>query len=715
MAEFPNFGVNVTNDLATKRVVVRREAYTINQSTIPIYITNATGSFDGVFTGDGSGLTGVVASTSGGIEIASDSSSLGNATVVNFGSDFSTTLSDETASVSVISSSFAQTASFALNAGAGSGFPFSGSAVITGSLLVSGSFLSGSFYGDGANITGVISTSYAETASLAFSIPVYTGSVDEGTISYSGSFTGSHTGDGSQLSGVGILIVSSSAPTTGSYLIENGTLWYDDTTGKTYLYYISSSVESWVLQSDPTFETDVVVASLQDVTEVGASTNQAMRITNTTQADSLYTGALIVSGGIAVQKTARAELFSGSFEGGGFTGSFKGDGSLLTGVVAAASGGIEIRDSNSIEGNAISLNFGNSLSATVSAGTASISAVPLAGTVTSSTQVDFTQIQNTSGIISSSVQFNSFALPFTGSFTGSFTGELEGNGVNITGIESSSYALSSSHAETSNWGGLIGTPNGIVSSSTQITDYNIFATTGSNVFVGDQTITGSLLVSGSSTLRNIGPAEFTGSVDVSSTITLTSNANFLNGTAFGGSNVSLIGVSNDDKVRIGNQGYELQLMDSLDVKGSISASSFITASAFNGNGSQLTSLDYNNINNVPAGIVSSSSNLYVSWVTESVNYTLEITDSGNVVEMSGSAAQARTITIPENTTVDFEVGTQIRVVRGGSGSVQINSIGGVSITSANSYTYLTDIYSSAILIQKDIDNWYLFGDIASGV
>ncbi len=39
------------------------------------------------------------------------------------------------------SASFSTTASFALNAGAGSGFPFSGSAVITGSLLVSGSGL----------------------------------------------------------------------------------------------------------------------------------------------------------------------------------------------------------------------------------------------------------------------------------------------------------------------------------------------------------------------------------------------------------------------------------------------------------------------------------------------------------------------------------------------------------------------------------------------
>ena len=47
-----------------------------------------------------------------------------------------------TSASKAISSSFAEsalTASYALNAGAGSGFPFSGSAIITGSLLVSGS------------------------------------------------------------------------------------------------------------------------------------------------------------------------------------------------------------------------------------------------------------------------------------------------------------------------------------------------------------------------------------------------------------------------------------------------------------------------------------------------------------------------------------------------------------------------------------------------
>ena len=60
------------------------------------------------------------------------------------------------------------TASYALNAGAGAGFPFSGSAVITGSLEVSGSTISGSFIGDGSGLTG-ITVSSTNTVTSSFS------------------------------------------------------------------------------------------------------------------------------------------------------------------------------------------------------------------------------------------------------------------------------------------------------------------------------------------------------------------------------------------------------------------------------------------------------------------------------------------------------------------------------------------------------------------
>lgn len=61
----------------------------------------------------------------------------------------------QTGSLYNISSSFAVTASYALNAGAGAGFPYSGSAVITGSLLVTNG-ITGSLYG---------TSSFATTAS----------------------------------------------------------------------------------------------------------------------------------------------------------------------------------------------------------------------------------------------------------------------------------------------------------------------------------------------------------------------------------------------------------------------------------------------------------------------------------------------------------------------------------------------------------------------
>ena len=77
---------------------------------------------------------------------------------------------------SSISSSFASTASFALTASyslTGTGFPFSGSAVITGSLLVSGSGISGSFSG---SYTGSLfgTASYALFALSASNAPGFT-------------------------------------------------------------------------------------------------------------------------------------------------------------------------------------------------------------------------------------------------------------------------------------------------------------------------------------------------------------------------------------------------------------------------------------------------------------------------------------------------------------------------------------------------------------
>jgi len=78
-----------------------------------------------------------------------------------------------------VSSSHALTASFALNA-AGSGFPFSGSAVITGSLDVTQGVTASFFKGDGSQLTNITSTQ----ANTALRIDSYTFEGDGVTSNY---------------------------------------------------------------------------------------------------------------------------------------------------------------------------------------------------------------------------------------------------------------------------------------------------------------------------------------------------------------------------------------------------------------------------------------------------------------------------------------------------------------------------------------------------
>ncbi len=63
-------------------------------------------------------------------------------------------------SLSSLSSSYTLTASYALNGGGGSGnaFPYTGDAVITGSLNVTGSVTASFFVGDGSGLTGITGT-----------------------------------------------------------------------------------------------------------------------------------------------------------------------------------------------------------------------------------------------------------------------------------------------------------------------------------------------------------------------------------------------------------------------------------------------------------------------------------------------------------------------------------------------------------------------------
>jgi hypothetical protein len=135
------------------------------------------------------------------------------------------------------------------------------------------------------------------------------------------------------------------------------------------------------------------------------------------------------------------------FNSGSFSGSFRGDGSQLTGVAGA----------------------------------------------TTASYVEYSNVGNKPALVSSSAQITYSGL--SGIPSGIVSGSSQ---VSFNGIVDKPTLVSGS-AQIS-YPDLSNIPSGIVSSSTQITGYNIFATTGSNTFNGTQTITGSIFGTGSLTI-----------------------------------------------------------------------------------------------------------------------------------------------------------------------------------------------------------------------
>ncbi len=98
----------------------------------------------------------------------------------------------------------------------------------------------------------------------------------------------------------------------------------------------------------------------------------------------------------------------------------------------------------------------------------------------------------------------------TGSYTGSFTGSFLGTGSNAV---SASYAFNADFLDGK--------------------DSSVFATTGSNIFVGNQTVTGSLFTTGSNTL--IGSTALTGSLNITGSTVQVGNNTLIGTTVLSGS------------------------------------------------------------------------------------------------------------------------------------------------------------------------------------
>jgi hypothetical protein len=98
----------------------------------------------------------------------------------------------------------------------------------------------------------------------------------------------------------------------------------------------------------------------------------------------------------------------------------------------------------------------------------------------------------------------------------------------------------------------------------------------------------------------------------------------------------------------------------------------------------------------------------VATTTSAGSYTLLLTDSGKVVEISS----AGTVLVPTNASVAFPVGAQIVVLRTGAGAVNVVGDTGVTVNATPGLN-LRAQWSSATLLKRATDTWVLMGDLSA--
>jgi len=96
---------------------------------------------------------------------------------------------------------------------------------------------------------------------------------------------------------------------------------------------------------------------------------------------------------------------------------------------------------------------------------------------------------------------------------------------------------------------------------------------------------------------------------------------------------------------------------------------------------------------------------------KTADYTLVLADAGKVIEINSGSSE--NVTIPPNSGVAFPLGTQIVIVRMGSGAVVIVEGSGVTTRSDGDKAKIKSQYSSCVLIKHETNEWYILGNLDS--
>jgi len=104
-------------------------------------------------------------------------------------------------------------------------------------------------------------------------------------------------------------------------------------------------------------------------------------------------------------------------------------------------------------------------------------------------------------------------------------------------------------------------------------------------------------------------------------------------------------------------------------------------------------------------------NLDILTISDTSEYTLELSDANSVIEMNSSGSNV--LTIPANSTVPFDIGTSFDVVQIGEGQTTISFVEDVSVNSKDSNNKISSQYGAATLYKRGTNEWILIGDLTS--
>jgi predicted oxidoreductase (fatty acid repression mutant protein) len=92
-------------------------------------------------------------------------------------------------------------------------------------------------------------------------------------------------------------------------------------------------------------------------------------------------------------------------------------------------------------------------------------------------------------------------------------------------------------------------------------------------------------------------------------------------------------------------------------------------------------------------------------------YTLTIDDNEKLLIFDN--VNPINVTVPNNSSTSFEIGTRVDVIQEGEGTVTFVEDSDVTINSKEGNKSIGDRYVAVSLIKVDEDTWYLIGDLIS--